>query len=184
MNTGGRWTQKGKERSPIEMEELKDKARTMYVIEKMSLRRIGKVLGLSATTVSRWHKKYEWDRIIGKAENEKEKALLRELKGQLDKPEEVDAEYVIHGLKRLAEGARAETVQLGAYKALGESLGMFDSDMGDEATQDVIELHTKELTPPKDEEPPKKEEDTIETSVKESDGEDKVRASSTSTARA
>ena len=124
--------------SPQELIELRDKAKRMYLIDGMSLRRIASYLGVSPVTPQAWKRKFGWDDLAVKAQDAKDKILLQELAGQVKKSDVVDEKYVLVRLKELSENARAESVQLGAVKALGEHLGMFDEDEGDLDNQTEI----------------------------------------------
>lgn len=116
----------GRKLSALEASELRGKAKVMYLREKLSLVRIAAISHVSTQTVSNWKKKDGWDLVAKQAEKAKEKILLKDLTGQVQVGQLVDKEYVIEGLRKIAEDGITESNRVAAFKALGDSLGMFD----------------------------------------------------------
>lgn len=139
-------TKSGQELSPHAIAELQDKAKFMYLKERLSLRRIAAQLQVSAQTIGNWKKRFGWDKLAQRAEKAKENILLKDLTGQVKTSDLVDKQYVIAGLRNIAENGVTESNRVAAFKALGESLGMFDTK-GKPVEQDAPLI----IEPPRDE---------------------------------
>ena len=81
--------------------------------------------------------KQEGHRLLTFADVKREVA---ELEREQREAEKVDREYVIRGLRRLAENAESESARVRALELLGKSLRMFTEQIEVHTTHDVSEL--------------------------------------------
>lgn len=133
-------TKGGITRSPQELKEMRERARILYVKGGEGQASIARTLNVTQKTVHEWKRKDKWDQLVERAEKAKEKALLKELAGQVTTNQVVNEDWVLLKLRQLADEARAESVQLGATKLLGEHLGMFETEGGEDEGSTVFEL--------------------------------------------
>ncbi len=110
-----------------ELASIQEKAKAMYLVERLSEQNIAMALKVTRTTVSRWKKRYEWDKLDKKAASIRERKLLEQMTsiGELT---ETNVNFVVDGLRELSISAQSEAVRLGAYRALGEWLKMFEAN--------------------------------------------------------